>query len=149
MRMLLCGGLGLVALAAAGCARPPPPEPAAAAPGPPPGYEIRTLRDLVGVCRTAETDPYRASAIGLCWGYASGVLDFYLVDSASGHRPLRVCLPAAVPRRDEAVAGLLAWADANQQFLDEPAPAGLMRFYVAEYPCATAAPARKAPRRHR
>jgi hypothetical protein len=151
MRISLFGGFGLVALAvAAGCAQPPPPEPAAApAAGPPPAYDIRTLRDLVAICRTAETDPYRASAEGLCWGYASGVLDFYLLDAATAHREARVCLPAAIPRRDEAVASLLAWTDANQQFLDQPAAAGLMQFYVTQYPCAAHGPARRVAPRHR
>ena len=146
MRISLFGSLGLAALAAAGCAQTPPQPAAPVAEQPPPPYEIRTLRDVVGICRTPETDPYRASAEGLCWGYASGVLDFYLVDARAGHRHARVCLPAAVPRRDEAVSGLLAWADTNPQFLDEPAPAGLMRFYVTQYPCPGVAPGHRVPR---
>ena len=151
MRISLFGGFGLLALLASGCAQPPPPQSVAAVtqPPPPPAFEIHTLRDLVDVCRDAESDPYHASAIGLCWGYASGVLDFYLVDTATGHRHARVCLPPTVPRRDEAVSGLLAWADVNPQALQEPAPAGLMRYYVAEYPCSAAGPGRRRAPPHR
>lgn len=142
MRASVLGGLGLLALALAGCAQPPPSQPpaetAANPPPPPPSYDIHTLRDLLGVCRTAETDPYYASARGLCWGYASGVLDFYDVDMTTGHRRLRVCLPSTAPTRSDAIGGLLTWADANQQFLDLAAPSGLMRFYTSQYPCSPA-----------
>jgi len=142
MRVSWLGGLGLL-LAVVGCAQPPPqPPPAAVAEPapPPPAYEIRTLRDLVGVCKTAEADPYRASARGLCWGYVSGVIDFYEVDTASGRRMRRVCLPGTPVSRSDAVDGLIAWADANQQFWDENAPNGLMRYYIEHYPCSASMP---------
>jgi hypothetical protein len=137
MRASVFGGIGVVAVVLAGCAQPsqPPAETAATPPPPAPPYEIHTLRDLINVCRTPQTDPFYASAEGLCWGYASGVLDFYQVDTATGHRRQRVCLPTTAPTRGEAVTGLLTWADANQQFLDDSAPYGLMRFYIAQYPC--------------
>jgi hypothetical protein len=136
MRVSWLGGLGLL-LALAGCVRQPAqPPPAAAAPPPPaPPYDIRTFRDLVGVCRTAEADPYYASARGLCWGYVSGVIDFYEVDTATGRRMRRVCLPPTPLSRADAVSGLLTWADANQQYWDENAPNGLMRYYIERYPC--------------
>ena len=155
MRVLLLGGVGLLALALTGCAEPSQSSAEtaanapAAAPPPPPSFDIHNLRDLVAVCRTAEADPYYASARGLCWGYASGVLDFYLVDYGTGRRSRRVCLPTAAPTRTEAVGGLLTWADANQQYMDESAPNGLMRFYISQYPCTqpAAVHGRKPPRR--
>ena len=154
MRYATLGGLAVLALAVAGCVQPsqPPAEAAASPPStqppPPPPYQIGSFRDLVNVCRTAEVDPYYGSARGLCWGYVSGMLDFYLVDTATGRRARRVCLPPNAPSRAESVTGLLAWADANQQFMDESVPNGVMRYYISQYPCR---PAMRGPQpaRHR
>lgn len=134
MRGSVFGGLGFLALVLAGCSGQSQPAETAATPPPPP-YEIHTLRDLIGVCRTAESDPYYASARGLCWGYASGVLDSHEVEA--GRRGRRVCLPTGTPAptRADAVNGLMTWADANPQDLDLAAPSGLMRYYEAQYPC--------------
>ncbi len=118
----------------------PTAAPATAAPpgeaaSPPPAFNVRTTRDLVGLCNTPTTDPSYPGAIGLCVGYGSGVLDYHLADTYGRKRARKVCLPQQPPTRGEARQMFVAWAQAHEQYMDEPAVEGVMRFLISTFPC--------------
>jgi len=101
-----------------------------------PAYNIGTLQDLIRVCSTPGGDVTFAGAIGVCAGYISGVLDNHLVDASwnNGHGR-QVCLPQQPPTRMETLQSLVTWDQANQQYNEQPAAEGVMRYFVATYPC--------------
>lgn len=109
----------------------------------PSGYQLRTVQNLVDLCGTSSDSPDYTASVAMCAGYAAGVLDLHLEQSAyrqSAHRPnaRQVCLPEPRPTRAAAIQAFLAWARANPQYMDEPAPEGVMRFVTTQYPCAGA-----------
>ncbi len=101
-----------------------------------PAYNIGTLQDLVRVCSTPGSDAAFPGAIGVCAGYIAGVLDHHLVD-ATWHKAhdRQVCLPRQPPTRMETLQSLVAWDQANQQYNEQPAAEGVMRYFIATYPC--------------
>jgi hypothetical protein len=99
-----------------------------------PAYNISTFQDLVRVCSTDSTAATFHGAVGVCAGYISGVLDHHLVDTG-GRRNRQVCLPAEKPTRMETLQSLVSWEQSNQQYAEEPAAEGVMRFFMANYPC--------------
>ena len=102
----------------------------------PPPFEVQSTGDLVRLCGIPKTDPYHASAMGFCEGFGSGVLNYHLLDTSGANRRMRrVCFPQMVPTRQEAIAQFLTWAQAHPQYMDEPAPDGVMRFLMQSYPC--------------
>ena len=102
-----------------------------------PAYNISSFRDLVQLCSTARDDQNYIPKVSLCAGYISGVLDYHLVDTAwgGGRVNRRVCLPASAPDRLSVLQSLVSWDQTNQKYDDEPAAQGVMRFYMANYPC--------------
>ncbi len=96
-------------------------------------FELRSLADLVAICRAATTHPHYLEAIGFCHGYGRGALDHFRAVTPRTARPL-FCMPQAVSEakvREE----FLAWADANPAHLAGPAVDGLFAFLVSTYPC--------------
>ena len=122
-------------LAAPAWAQTAAPAAPAAAATPPPAFNVRTLSDLVALCNTPETDPSYPGAIGLCVGYGSGVLDYHLADTARNRRMRKVCLPTPPPTRGEARKMFISWAQENPQYAESPAVYGVMRFFIATFPC--------------
>lgn len=111
------------------------PAPAAPAPQADP-FDIRTLRDLVAACSTRNDSPYYISATSFCAGYQAAIIDFHLLDTMGPrHDKRKVCLPVPAPTRREAVSGLIAWAQSNPQYLDEPAASAVLRYFINTYPC--------------
>jgi len=102
-----------------------------------PQYNIGTFGDLMRICQTTRNDAAFPTAMGLCAGYISGVLDFHLVDTGwSGNRHARrVCLPAEHPTRLEAMQSLVSWNQSHQQYDNQPAADGVMRYFMQAYPC--------------
>jgi hypothetical protein len=100
-------------------------------------YNIGTLRDLVRVCSTNSSEATFPGAIGVCAGYISGVLDYHLADTdwIGGRHNRRVCMPAERPTRMETLQSLVSWDRSNQQYNNEPAADGVMRYFIATYPC--------------
>ena len=128
------GGCLLLAMPAWAPARAQGTAPAPAA-APPPAFNVRTTGDLAALCNTSDTDPSYPGAIGLCVGYGSGVLDYHLADTSGRKRARKVCIPAQPPTRGEARRLFVAWVQNNQQYNDEPAVEGVMRFLIATFPC--------------
>lgn len=116
-------------------ASPVPAAPPAAGTRPPAALNIRTTRDLVNLCDTSDTDPGYPGAIGLCVGYGSGVIDYHFAENRARSRGRKVCLPSPPPTRGEARKMFIAWARTNQQYMDEPAVNGVMRFAITTFPC--------------
>ncbi len=115
-------------------ATPAPAPMPAPMPAPTPA-NTHTTQDLVDLCATPQTDPSYPGHIGLCVGYFSGVLDYHLADTARTKRARKVCLPATMPTRGEERSAFLTWAQANQQYMPDPAVYGVMRFLISQYPC--------------
>lgn len=134
MRIALLGCSTLLAIGLlAPLARAQAPSAPAA---PPPAYNIRTLGDLAQLCATPESDPNYTSRVSLCVGYGSGVLDYHLIDTAGkNHRGRRVCIPDNAPTRGEVLKQFVSWAQSHPQYADEPAPNGVMRFFITTFPC--------------
>jgi hypothetical protein len=116
------------------------PAPAATTTVPPAAHKfapmnLRTTGDLLALCNTPDTDPAYPNAVGLCVGYGSGVLDYHLADTVRNRRARKVCIPKPPPTRGEARTAFIAWAQANPQYMTDPAVQGAMRFFIATYPC--------------
>lgn len=137
MRLILLSGAMACALVSAAAAQTTGSGDATSLQGGRPQYNINTLGDLMRICQTTRNDPNYAAAMGLCGGYVSGVLDYHLVDTGwSGNRHARrVCLPAEHPTRFEAMQSLVSWDQSHQQYDNQPAADGVMRYFMQAYPC--------------
>lgn len=99
-------------------------------------FDIHTLRDLTAACTLRNDNPYYVAATSLCTGYTEAVLDFHLLETMGPRQSKRkVCLPTPAPSKREVVTGLVAWAQTNPQYLDEPAASGVLRYFINTYPC--------------
>ncbi len=140
MRLAL-SGLALAAIAGTAAAQPAAGPPASSlAPSllaGTPAYDISTFGDLIRLCTTDRNATTYQTSLGLCAGYVSGVLDYHLVDTgwSGGRRNRRVCLPLERPTRLETIQSLVAWDSTNARFNSEPAADGVMRYFMASYPC--------------
>ena len=139
MRVILLSGIVVCAIATAAAAQPSASGDTKSLQAGKPQYNINTFGDLVRICDTPRTDANYGPAMGLCGGYVSGVLDYHLVDTGwSGNRHgRRVCLPAERPTRFEAMQSLVSWDQSHQQYDQQPAADGVMRYFIATYPCQT------------
>ena len=98
--------------------------------------EIHSLRDLYNACTTRSDNPLYISATSLCAGYQEAVLDFHLLDTMGArHGKRKVCLPNPAPTRRQSIAGLITWAQAAPQYMDEPAASAVLRYFINAYPC--------------
>lgn len=102
-----------------------------------PAYDISTFGDLIRLCTTDRSATTYEASLGLCAGYVSGVLDYHLVDTgwSGGRHNRRVCLPLERPTRLETIQSLIAWDSTHARFNSEPAADGVMRYFMAIYPC--------------
>jgi Rap1a immunity proteins len=137
MRVILLSGAVLCAFAAAAAAQTTSSNTTTSLQAGKPQYNINTFGDLIRICDTPRTDQNYSAAMGLCGGYVSGVLDFHLVDTGwSGNRHgRRVCLPADRPTRFQAMQSLVSWDQSHQQYDEQPAADGVMRYFMQAYPC--------------
>ena len=137
MRVFLLSGVMACALAAGAVAQTTGSGDTTSLQAGKPQYNITTLGDLMRICQTTRDDTTYATAMGLCAGYISGVLDFHLVDTGwSGNRHARrVCLPTEHPTRFEAMQSLVSWDQSHQQYDQQPAADGVMRYFMQAYPC--------------
>ena len=137
MRAFLLSGTMVCAIAVAAAAQPTGSGATTSLQAGKPQYNINTFGDLMRICQTNRNDPEYTAAMGLCGGYVSGVLDYHLVDTgwAGNRRARRVCLPAERPTRFEAMQSLVSWDQSHQQYDEEPAADGVMRYFMQAYPC--------------
>jgi len=137
MRVILLSSAMVCALTVAAAAQPSGSGATTSLQAGKPQYNIDTFGDLVRICQTTRDDTTYPTAMGLCAGYISGVLDYHLVDTGwSGNsHARRVCLPADRPTRFEAIQSLVSWDQSHQQFTNEPAADGVMRYFMRAYPC--------------
>lgn len=96
-------------------------------------FQLRSLADLVAICRAPATHPHYLEAMGFCHGYGRGALDHFRAVTPRNARPL-FCIPQNVsePKVRE---DFLAWAEANPARLAGPAVEGIFAFLVSAYPC--------------
>ncbi|TQF80505.1 hypothetical protein FK498_06225 [Elioraea sp. Yellowstone] len=96
-------------------------------------FEVKTLADLVEICRVAPGDPHSLEAIGYCNGYGRGALDYHRAVVPAHAPPLFCAPPGTAP---EALRSrFIAWADANPDRLSGPAVEGVFAFLATTYPC--------------
>lgn len=140
MRFALTG-LAFAVIAGTAAAQPasgpPSPSPPPSLLAGKPAYDISTFGDLIRLCTVDRNATTFQTSLGLCAGYISGVLDYHLVDTGwpGGRHNRRVCLPTERPTRLETVQALVAWDGTNARYNSEPAADGVMRYFMATYPC--------------
>lgn len=128
-RWLPAAALALACTAAPALAQTPP-------------TQVLTTATLVELCGAAPTMS-EAPATAFCRGFIIGAGQHHsAVSRVAGQRPA-FCMPNPGPTHQEFQAAFVAWGRANQQFAQESAVDGLIRFAAATYPCPpAAAPAR-------
>lgn len=107
-------------------------EPARLDPG---RFEVKTLADLVEICRVGSANPHYLEAVGYCNGYGRGALDYHRAIVPPNAPPLFCAPPGTEP--GTARARFVAWADANPARLAGPAVEGVFAFLAATFPCPT------------
>lgn len=97
-------------------------------------FNVRTTGDLVRLCGTQPSDPDYAEAIGWCYGYGRGALDYHRASTPASAPPL-FCGPSQTPPPSEVLRMFLAWGNANPARAAMPAVEGVFQFLVDTYPC--------------
>ena len=104
----------------------------------PESFQLRNGQDLADLCAVPDGDAMAEAAHSFCYGYLRGVYEFHAaLKPTPKDRPL-FCVPAPGPTRAEAGQRFVDWSKANPQFMGEPAVDALVRFAVANWPCAPA-----------
>jgi hypothetical protein len=107
-------------------------------------FPPRTTGDLIALCSAGKDDPMMTAALNFCQGFAEGAVEMALSYEATGRQDRQpFCLPTPRPTHDQALAQLVAWANADPKRLEEPPVVGLIRFLIQQYPCSR--PAVKRP----
>jgi Rap1a immunity proteins len=112
-----------------------PPEGAFAQATNPDDFHVRTTEDLVALCSAEPTDPNYVAAIHFCHGFGTGAYQYYESIASEDPSALFVCPPDPRPTRGEAIAGFVAWAHANPQFMKDRPVDSLFRYLSTAYPC--------------
>jgi hypothetical protein len=100
-------------------------------------FELKTTRDLLGVCTTPGDNPLRREAVHYCMGFLEGAVGYH--NALSTHKDMKrlTCYPSGTTREDGARA-FIRWAQArqdDQKAMSEAPVIGLMRSLNAEWPC--------------
>jgi hypothetical protein len=107
-------------------------------------FPPRTTSDLIALCSASKDDPLMTAAVNFCQGFAEGAVEMALSYEAMGRKDRQpFCLPTPRPTHDQALAQLVAWANADPKRLDDTPVVGLIRFLIQQYPCPR--PAAKQP----
>lgn len=101
----------------------------------PDNFHVRTTEDLVILCSAEPTDPNYVAAIHFCHGFGTGAYQYYesIVSASPSER--FVCPPDPPPTRSEAIAGFVAWAHANPQYVKDRPVDSIFRYLSTTYPC--------------
>ena len=100
----------------------------------PDDFHVRTTEDLVALCSVNPSDPNYVAAIHFCHGFATGAYQYYQSTITSpGDR--FVCPPDPPPTRSEAIAGFVAWANANPLHMADRPVDSIFRYLSLTYPC--------------
>ncbi len=100
-------------------------------------FDVRTTRDLVGLCSLPNTDERYATALNACWGFIEGAIQYH--DAVTDRRNLKrlICYPEGTTVEDGRRI-FVAYGEANRgdaTAMDEQAVVGLVRALAAAYPC--------------
>lgn len=96
-------------------------------------FEVKSLADLVEICRVGPGDPHYLEAIGYCNGYGRGALDYHRAIVPANAPPL-FCAPPGTQSQDLRPR-FVTWADANPSRLNGPPVEGVFAFLAQTYPC--------------
>ncbi len=98
-------------------------------------FLLRTTGDLVELCEATPADTLYTAAVNFCHGFSLGV---YRVleeeNTATTHHMF--CMPDPAPRRNDALAAFVKWADANPDQKNQPPADGIASYLTKTYPCA-------------
>lgn len=97
-------------------------------------FLVRTTGDLVDLCEAATTDRYYTAAINFCHGFVVGV--YRVLEEENRAKPRRIfCVPDLAPRRADAIAGFVQWADTNPDQKSLAPADGIAAYLVKQFPC--------------
>lgn len=100
-------------------------------------FLVRSTQDIVDLCKAGEKDPLYTAAVNFCQGYLVGAYDYYRASVAGPKKKPFVCPPEPAPSRNEAIQEFVKWAQANPQYMKDPAVETQFRFLVEKWPCPT------------
>lgn len=115
----------IMMIAGTAAAQPTPLDPAR--------FQVRSLGDLVELCRVGPDNPHYLEAIGYCHGYGRGALDYHRAIVPANAPPLFCAPPGVEPATLR--SRFVAWAEAQPARLSGPAVEGVFAFLAATFPC--------------
>jgi hypothetical protein len=100
-------------------------------------FHLKTTRDLLDICTTAETDAAHKEALHYCVGFLTGAVGYH--NALSQHKDMKrlTCYPDGTTRED-GVRAFVAWAQprrGDSALMNEVPVIGLMRSLNAQWPC--------------
>lgn len=98
-------------------------------------FLLRNTGDLVDLCSSSQTDPLYTAASNFCHGFALGVFRVLQEQDMARRSGHLFCLPTPSPTRNEGIAGLLQWVNANPNQMAQSAADSIAMFLSQQYPC--------------
>ena len=98
-------------------------------------FQVRTTKELVGLCTVSANDPFVKESIHFCHGYLVGAYNYYLAQGSGPDGERLVCFPDPPPTRNEAISMFIEWVKAHPQYLNEPPVETEFRFLMEKWPC--------------
>jgi hypothetical protein len=97
-------------------------------------FLLRTTGDLVDLCKATSADPYYTAAVNFCHGFAVGV--YRVLESEERAEPRHMfCVSDRTPRRAEAIAAFVQWADAHPDQKNLGPADGIAAYLQQQFPC--------------
>lgn len=97
-------------------------------------FKVDRSQNLLNLCSAEESDPLYAEAKMFCLGYFAGAMHFHRGLTSTGEIKPMAC-PQGTVTRVEAANNFVTWAQANPQYMSEPAIDSAVRSAVAAWPC--------------
>ena len=98
-------------------------------------FTMQTAQDLVDVCSVKPGEPNYEGALGFCYGFEEGAVQYYMTLAGSSPKDAYVCLPQPPPSRSDVIQWFLAWGRENSRYMTERPVDVFFRFLEATWPC--------------
>ena len=98
-------------------------------------FQLDNAQALVDLCSVGMDDPLQVEATYMCLGFVTGAIHYHRALTAGPDEEPIVCPGEPQPTRNDLIRVFVNWAQANPQYMQEPAVEALARAAVAEWPC--------------